>query len=277
MFRRPPLQSSSSIAHVFTFATRGIRSRVPPRPQATVLCYLDHYGNAMRNRQETTISLIRTRNNKFFLQRIFDDGSTERWPCPGLEMMKGVTSYEHFSLSDIDDYGGVLIPHGVAPAAAWDRPSFLDAVRIMAKCQPMRKFTRGERRAYHASLYGPDEEHFLKSRIHFIMNCAFICIVVMVIGSRIYFREPGERNLFGPGTARNHVSVRIEDFANRHPEHMNNVEHFPTLVSPKQILLAQQSMAKDFDEITDVYTGREFLWKAQHAWNYGHWPKGINE
>ena len=257
---------------------RSIRSRIPPRPKAVILCYVDHYGNPMKNRQETTISLIRTRENKFYLQRIFDDGSVERWPCPGLEMMKGVTSFEHFSISDIDEYGGVTIPQGIAPSGmgGGDKPTYLDAVRILSECEPLRKFTRPERRAFHFRCMGPTSETPFKHKVHQAAQILAGSAFIMLLLNRIVSRGGKNMNPFAPSQELDVYTRRLKEFGDMHPEH-GRVEHFPAVISPGQMEKAQRSVHEDWEEVTDTYTGRELLWKIQHAWTHDHWPKGMNE
>jgi hypothetical protein len=101
---------------------RGIRTQIPPRSAVTVITYLDRYGNPIKTKDETDLSLIRTRDNKFYLQRVLEDESIVRFAAPGLGMIKNSANFEYFSIAEIDIYGGVVVPADLMPTPQHERP-----------------------------------------------------------------------------------------------------------------------------------------------------------
>jgi len=268
--------SSSAVA---TSSRRSIRTLTPPRPLVTVISYLDHYGNPVKTKQETDLSLIRTRDNKFFLQRVFDDESVVRFACPGLAMIKNAANFEYFSMQDIDVYGGVLIPSDVFPSAAHDRPCFHDAVYVIMRCQPTAKFTRKDRRAWHRRLHAHWEEDPEKYKFQFMSTFTLFAVACVYFGFK--YINAAQRGV--PFLNEDAVPFQADSywakaarFAERHPEHLSAMAttlHF----SPAQAEYIQARSEIRGSESIDPSMSMEFVWKVQHLKQYGHWPKGLAE
>lgn len=257
-------------------ATRAIRTTLPPRPAITVITYLDHFGNPVKTKDETDISLIRTRENKFYLQRVFQDESVVRFLVPGLEMIKNAANFEYFSFQDIDVYGGVLIPAEVFPTSCHDRPGFGDAVWVMMKCKPTTKFTRKDRRAYHRRLFSHWTEDPEKYKMRYITLFANIALVGGYLLTRYIWGQ--ERGIPFFGDNRNiredDLWARAREFSDRHPEHLYNVSSTANF-SPAMTDYAWNRIEIKAAENMDPTMQYEILWKMRHLQTYGHWPKGI--
>ncbi|KAF8289012.1 hypothetical protein TcBrA4_0004660 [Trypanosoma cruzi] len=145
--------ATTSVFGVSLLQSRGIRTVIAPRPAVTTLVYIDKYGRPLRNSTETDLSLIRTRDNKFYLQRVLEGGEVIRWRAPGLDHLKNVTNFETYTLNEIDEYGGVVIPADLMPTASNDPPSFHDAVYYINRVEAKKKFTRKDRRQWHRRLF----------------------------------------------------------------------------------------------------------------------------
>jgi hypothetical protein len=256
-----------------------IRTQIPPRPAVTVITYLDRYGNPIKTKQETDLSLIRTRDNKFFLQRVMPDESIIRFPAPGLGMIKNAANFEYFSIQEIDVYGGVVVPNDLMPVPAHERPYFHDAVHVMMQVKPVKKFTRKDRRIHHRKLFTHWEANPEKYRFAFMFNAVF----ALTIGSYVLINvvsldradDPLEPANAGPQRHENSIFTYADNWLNRHPEH-NTLFSSTIDFTPGQLEYVQRR-SESMDSDTDVTTGIEWIWKLRHARTYGHWPKGIRE
>jgi hypothetical protein len=279
MLRRRMSLPGSAIAAPTSEAVRRIRTQIPPRPAVTVVTYLDHYGNPIKTKEETELSLIRTRDNKFFLQRVFEDESIVRFPAPGLGMIKNSTNFEYFSLNEIDIYGGVVIPVDVTMIPQTDRPMFFDAVHIMMRCEPTAKFTRKDRRAHNRKLYAHWEEDPEKYRFAGTQNALLAMIFASFVGLT-YHRWTSIEDPLAPNDAtttreRNSFFTNARNWASRHPEH-NTTFSASVDFTPAQLSYVQ-ARTDSMDSAHDVNVANEWVWKIRHARTYGHWPKGIRE
>lgn len=279
--RRLPIVGLMPAANVAAASSpvRGIRTQIPPRPAVTVVTYLDFYGNPIRTKEETCLSLIRTRDNKFFLQRVMPDESIVRFAAPGLGMVKNAANFEYFSISEIDVYGGIVIPGDIMPIAAVERPPFHSAVHVMMSIKPVKKFTRKDRRAHHRKIYSHWEADPDKHRFSTVSNAVLAIIVIAVVCSKYYeltkVPDPLTPASAGPKREENSLFAYIENWPKRHPEH-NNITSLSVDFTPGQVAYIQ-SRAESMDGDTDVTSGVEWVWKLRHAKTYGHWPKGIRE
>lgn len=259
-----------------TLPTR-IRTVLPPRPNHTVIAYLDHYGNPMKSRMETDLSLIRTRDNKFYMQRVFSDESVVRFPVPGLAMIKNASNFEYFSLTDLDLYGGVLVPFEVCPSLPSERPSYHDAVYIIMRCHPTDKFTRKDRRAWHRRLHAywaeNPEQYHINWVIAYVVGMALIIYVFLRWMNNIYRGVPwfDEDHLFNRD---DNIWSKAHKFARDHPEHMqilpSTLNYSPALESYSQVR-AELRQAESIDPSMQW----EWIWMIQHLKQYGHWPAGL--
>jgi hypothetical protein len=256
-----------------------IRTQIPPRPAVTVITYLDRYGNPIKTKQETDLSLIRTRDNKFFLQRVMVDESIIRFAAPGLGMIKNAANFEYFSIQEIDVYGGVVVPNDLMPVPAHERPYFHDAVHVMMQVKPVKKFTRKDRRIHHRKLFTHWEANPEKYRFAFMFNAVFtltICSWVLInVVSLERPDDPLEPNNAGPQRHENSIFTYADNWMKRHPEH-NTIFSSTIDFTPGQLEYVQRR-SESMDSDTDVTTGIEWIWKLRHARTYGHWPKGIRE
>lgn len=275
MHRRPGTLALATSPHA---ALRSIRTQIPPRPGVTVIAYLDHYGNPIKTKEETDLSLIRTRDNKFFLQRVFADESIVRFPAPGLGMIKSGANLEYFSLNEIDIYGGIIIPSDVAPTPHTERPGFHDAVQIMMQCSPTTKFTRKDRRAWHRRIYANWEEHPEKYQVASLHN-GMLALVVAVFCLLKYNSWKRENDpLTGTGYRIEEdegMWKRAKNFGKRHPEHSYNISASVDF-SPAQLDYIYSRAEPTYSD-HDSSVGMEFFWKLRHAKSHGHWPKGLRE
>jgi hypothetical protein len=262
-------------------STRLIRTQIPPRPAVTVITYLDHYGNPVKTKEETDLTLIRTRDNKFYLQRVFADESVVRFVVPGLGMIKNAANFEYFSLGDIDLYGGVIIPGDVAPTSHQERPGFHDAVYVIMKCKPTTKFTRKDRRTWHRKLFSHWQEDPEKYQLNTMITalCLLMPIGYLIARHWAYTRrgiDPSSNGGLNNSQRDDTLWARSQKFAERHPEHLSCISSTVELTPAQQTFSQARSEMRDKD-ITDPALGFEMLWKFRHAAYYGHWPKGLQE
>jgi len=256
-----------------------IRTQIPPRPAVTVITYLDRYGNPIKTKQETDLSLIRTRDNKFFLQRVMEDESIVRFAAPGLGMIKNAANFEYFSIQEIDVYGGIVVPNDLMPVPAHERPYYHDVINVMMKLRPVKKFTRKDRRIHHRRMYmhweaSPEKHRFATGFNAFFALSVFSFIVINVVRLESP-DDPLEPANAGPRRSENSVFTQADNWARRHPEH-NTIFSATIDFTPGQLEYVQRR-AESMDSDTDVTTGIEWVWKLRHARTYGHWPKGIRE
>ena len=266
-----------SVAAVMTASSQSIRTVMPPRPNHTVIAYLDHYGNPLKSRQETDLSLIRTRDNKFFLQRVFHDESVVRFPAPGLAMIKNASNFEYFTLTDIDIFGGILVPFEICPSLPSERPTYHDAVYMIMRCHPTDKFTRRDRRAWHRRLHAHwseiPEQHNSNYMIYYLLIIVFLVYLIMRYINTVWRGVPwiDEDQLTHRDDSYWSKACR---FAERHPEHMivlpTTLNFSPALNQYNQARAELRS-----SESMDPTMTWEWLWKLQHLKQYGHWPKGL--
>ena len=256
-----------------------IRTVLPPRPNHTVIAYLDHYGNPLKSRQETDLSLIRTRDNKFYLQRVFHDESVVRFPAPGLAMIKNAANFEYFTLTDIDLYGGILVPFDICPSLPQERPTFHDAIYIIMRCHPTDKFTRKDRRAWHRRVHSHWSEN---PEMHHANYLAYY-ITIFITGVWVLLRYINSIWRGVPWLDEDQLIMRDDSFwskaarfAERHPEHTivlaSTLNFSPGLNTYNQARAELRS-----SESMDPNMTWEWLWKLQHWKQYGHWPKGLLE
>ena len=260
---------------------RLIRQQLPPRPAVTVLTYLDHYGNPIKNKDETDISFIRTREDKFFLQRVFPDQSVVRWSVPGLNMMKNAATLDQIAIPDIDTFGGVVVPIDVAPCQTNCRPSLGDAIFLLMHCYPNHKFIRRDRRAHRRKVVSSWEEDPDKFTIAFtgrifIMAVSVTVLVVLIADLQYRGYTPFGDPLREDSLRENSCQGRMATFAERHPEH-TRPEILPAAITRGMQQLTRARMELRDKEITDPTLMSEWYWKVKHMWNFGHWPKGLLE
>lgn len=264
--------------------SRTIRTVIPPRPEVTTISYLDHHGRAVKNGTVTDISLIRTRDNKFYLQRVLKDGEVVRWLALGLSNLKNVTNFETYSLNEIDENGGVIIPADVMPTVSHDPPSFHDAVYYISKVEGTEKFTRKDRRRWHRRLYAhwrESPEKYLNHTIGTYGMAFLFCLWVAVRGFHsIKNGKPFfDVNVYGKTDEEREASdpwIRLRRFSSLHPEH-EGIDMSVTMMSPGQSQLSSARAELRESDFTDPHYHSEFWWKVRHCRYYGHWPKGIAE
>lgn len=259
--------------------SRSIRTLIPPRPAVTVVMYLDQYGNPIRNKDETDVSLIRTRENKFFLQRVFDDESVVRFACPGLSVIKHAQNFEYFTVGDIDIHGGAILPSDVWPTTAHDRPMLQDVVHVLSRSRPTTKFLRKDRRAWHRRLFAHWEESPEKFRFHLVNYVgAMLCFVVYVVTRYFYYCDTKQItfwNTEGRQIREDGYWGKARRFSDRHPEHQTT-DLSPVQLSPAQNVFMRARSELRTNEVSDPGSGMGWMWKIKHTFNYGHWPKDIN-
>lgn len=287
MFRRAGIDMTHELGRCsLVSSARCIRSVIPPRPLVTTLVYLDDYGRAIRSKsQETSLSLIRTRDNKFWLQRVLPTGEVIRWPAIGLEHIKHATSFENYSLNDMDEYGGVVIPVDVMPSPQHERPYFLDSVRVMMNIIPDQKLLRKGRRHWHRRT----SAHWRESPEMYYNVCMerYVAPVLVLIwaANRFYHSVKNDRDFWDPnvyqgrGDKDTYVDpwVHLSRFAERHPEHESYDDRAVTMMSPAQSRLSSARSELRESDVTDPHYHSEFWWKVKHCRYYGHWPKSITE
>jgi hypothetical protein len=256
---------------------RPIRTVLPPRPNHTVIAYLDHYGNPIKSRQETDLSLIRTRDNKFYIQRVFHDESVVRFPAPGLAMIKNASNFEYFSLTDLDLYGGVLVPMEICPSLPSERPSYHDAVYIIMRCHPTDKFTRKDRRAYHRRMHAYWAESPEQYHTNYVMMYGCLLVLGVYLSLRwlnnVYRGVPwyDEDHLFNRD---DNVWSKAYRFARNHPEHMNIL---PTTLNFSPALESYSQTRAEIRQAESIDPSMQWEWvfKVQHLKQYGHWPASL--
>lgn len=256
---------------------RSIRTQIPPRPSVTVLAYLDHHGNVVRGKEETDLSLVRTRDNKFYLQRVYPNETVVRFLCPGLSVLKNATNFEYFSMFDIDNHGGIVIPSDVFPTAAHDPPTFSDGVYCLTRCEQTTKFTRKDRRSWHRRLFSHWQESPEKYHMNFIVNTScVVTLIVWLLARYIYVYKNGKTYFEDLPERDNTYVAKSKRFSDRHPEHIG-FDLNPLQLSPGQHSLSQarSDMRNDWQDTTS-WTN-DGLWKIRHAFYYHHWPRSIND
>ena len=256
---------------------RGIRTQIPPRPAVTVIAFLDMYGNVCRTKEETEISLVRTRDNKFWLQRIYANDVIVRFHCPGLEVLKHASNFEYFSIADLDNYGGICIPSDIYPTPANERPGLHDAVYCIRNCQLTEKFTRKDRRQWHRRLYAHWHESPEKYQVNWVVNCFILCMVAVWASARYYYMWSAGKGFFDDDVPIRapQFGEKAKTFGERHPEHCSGDET-PVQWSPGQHLLStarSDVRAGDQQDTTGWHV--DFMWKFRHAWYYKHWPRSM--
>eukprot|EP00331_Platyophrya_macrostoma_P013496 CAMPEP_0176409544 /NCGR_PEP_ID=MMETSP0127-20121128/2557_1 /TAXON_ID=938130 /ORGANISM="Platyophrya macrostoma, Strain WH" /LENGTH=282 /DNA_ID=CAMNT_0017788935 /DNA_START=162 /DNA_END=1010 /DNA_ORIENTATION=- len=263
---------------------RHIRSVIPPRPAVTTLIYLDQFGRPVRSKsQETPLSLVRTRDNKFWLQRVLENGEVIRWRALGLDHLKHATNFENYTLNDIDEYGGVIVPHDVMPTCAHDGPMFADVVYYMNHISPSEKITRKVRRQWHRRLYAhwleSPEKYFTKSIEYYVFPALLVMWVCIRLFHSVRNGKPfwdhdvyhSDREL----ATRVDPYVRLKQFSDQHPEHSGFDANSNIMISPAQSRLSSARAELRESDFTDPHYHSEFWWKVRHLRYYGHWPKSL--
>ncbi|CCW63129.1 unnamed protein product [Phytomonas sp. EM1] len=266
---------------------RGIRTVIAPRPAVTTLLYIDRMGRGVRDGSETDLSLIRTRDNKFYMQRVLPGGEVVRWYAPGLEYLKHVTNFDTYSLNEINENGGIVIPADVLPTTAHEPPSYLDAIYYINKLEAVKKFTRKDRRRWHRRLFAHWKESPEKYISHSVGTYGVASLVILWLVVRGFhsiknekpFWDPDVYNSRGRTEAERHQAdpwLRLKRFSDRHPEH-EGMDLTITMMSPAQSRLSSARAELRESDFTDPHYHSEFWWKIRHCRYYGHWPKGIAE
>lgn len=257
-------------------ACRGIRTQIPPRPAVTVIAYLDKYGNILKSKRETELSLVRTRDNKFYLQRVYPNEAVVRFLCPGLSILKNATNFEYFSMFDVDNHGGVIIPGDVFPTPAHDPPTFQDAVYCLMLCEQTTKFTRKDRRAWHRRLHAHWQESPEKYHMNFVINVSiFVIVVTWALARYLYMYRHGKSYFEDEAPAREHTYLaKSKRFADRHPEHVG-FDVNPLQLSPGQHQLSQarSDMRNEWQDTSSW--SNDLMWKLRHCYYYSHWPRSL--
>jgi len=264
---------------------RRIRQTVPPRPEVLTLAYLDKLGRPCKG-VKSNLSLIRTRDNMFYLQRILPDGEVIRWRCLGLENMKQATSFESYSIHAIDANGGVIIPTNVRATSQSEPLGFLDAVTDIRHLQTAPKFTRQDRREEHRQLFSHWSESPEKYSLQIFQAYVVPLMVLtwlLVRGFNAYRNNKGfwavdVYDSDDPLVQRKRIDIqqRAMQFDEKHPEH-GVLERGVIAMSPAQerMMLARSELRGT--DAMDPHMTNEIVWKMRHAWYYGHWPKGLLE
>jgi hypothetical protein len=265
---------------------RAIRTQVPPRPVATVICHLDQYGNVCRNGDETDVALIRTRQNEFFLQRVFPDESVVRFPVPGLAIIKNQANMEYFNLGDINLYGGVLLPDEVrshrfnVQSDASDQ--FHDALRTMQTVRTTEKLTRKDRRAN----FRDEVAHWRESPNQFMHKVVLPLLLACVAIPWLCFRYLSSS--VGPDGAPLYWNDRVQNAAidtllRGVPETgpVRTPEDYPVDMTPGMAdFLDKRQTAELLDEETTAVTEDPLVtmyWQAEHLQAHGHWPRPLSD
>ncbi|CBH16335.1 hypothetical protein, conserved [Trypanosoma brucei gambiense DAL972] len=263
---------------------RYIRTIITPRPAVTTLVYIDKYGRPVRNGTETDVSLIRTRDNQFYLQRVLPGGEVIRWRAPGLDHLKHVTNFETYNLNEIDEYGGVIIPAGVMPTTPNDPPSYHDAVYYINRMEATEKITRKTRRRWHRRLYAHWKESPDKFFNYSISAYGVPFIVLLWLTIRGFHSIKNNKpfwdvNVYGKTDEESDARdpwLRLMRFSDRHPEH-EGLDLTVTMMSPGQSRLSNSRAELRESDFTDPHFHSELWWKLRHVRYYGHWPKGLSE
>lgn len=273
----------SCTSSALTISTRCIRTVIPPRPAVTTLVYLNRYGKIVHH-GETDLSLIRTRENKFYLQRVLENGETIRWLAPGLDHLKNVTNFETYSLSDIDENGGIIIPADIMPTAPHEPPSFFDAVYYIWRMEAIQKFTRKDRREWHRRLFAHWRESPDKYISHSLGTVGVGFLVVLWFLVRGFHSIKNNRpfwdiDVYKPEhqhDGRVDPALRLKKFSEMHPEH-EGLDMTVTMLSPGQTQLSSARAELRESDFTDPHYHSELWWKIRHCRYYGHWPRSITE
>ncbi|KAG8344929.1 hypothetical protein ERJ75_001440300 [Trypanosoma vivax] len=263
---------------------RCIRTVIAPRPAVTTLAYIDKYGRPVRNGTETDLSLVRTRDNKFYLQRVLEGGEVIRWRAPGLDHLKHVTNFETYTLNEIDEYGGVIIPSEVLPTTASEPPSYHDAVYYINRVTASKKYTRKDRRMWHRKLFSHWKECPEKYLSHSLSAYGIPIVVVLWLILRGFHSVKNNKpfwdvNVYGKTDEEremNDVWLKLKRFSDRHPEH-EGLDMSVTMMSPGQSRLSSSRAELRESDFTDPHFHSELWWKIRHMRYYGHWPKGLAE
>ncbi len=277
--------TSSSAPSTTTLCTsaRSIRSVVPPRPLVTTIMYLDGYGRAIRSKtQESPLSFARTRDNKFWLQRVLPDGEVVRWRALGLDRLKHAVNFETYNLNELDEYGGVVVPMEVFPTVANDPPPFQDVVHMMMKLHASQKITRKVRRSWHRRLavHWKDDaqKYYMK-----ISETVFFPILVIIwffnrLAHSIMNKKPfWDHDVYHADGADNRIDpiARLKKFSDTHPEQDGYDDRMITMLSPMQSRLSSARAELRESDVTDPHFHSELWWKLRHMRFYGHWPKSL--
>lgn len=261
---------------------RCIRTQIPPRPVHTVLCYLDRIGSPVKNRVETNLAIVKTRQNLFYLQRVMDDGSYIRWRVPGLDRMKHATSFEAFSMHDIDEDGGVEVNKELVPWGGCAAPDYLDAIYQINRVEPIGKLTRKDRRFWHRRLFAQTEE----STDKYVMYWASRAVLALAFGGwllqRITSAYINDKNFFDSDVyvkegeaGKLSAFDKYISFKDLHPEH-NYKDMSLQMMSPAQdTMMVSRSDLRGTD-VLDAESSSPFMWQLRHLSAYGHWPKPID-
>ena len=273
---------ASSSPCATTTQHRTIRSQIPPRPVHTVICYLDRIGSPVKNRVETNLAIVKTRQNLFYLQRVLDDGSYVRWRVPGLDRMKHATSFEAFSMHDIDEEGGVEVNKELVPWGGCTAPDYLDAIYQINRIEPIGKLTRKDRRFWHRRLFAQTEEcsdkFFMYWMSRFLLG---ICLGAPLL-QRLFCAYVNDKNFFDSdvyvkATDGDKLDAfeRYVNFRDVHPEH-NYKDMSLQMMSPGQDAMMASRVDLRGTDVLDAEYSSPFMWQVRHLATYGHWPKPID-
>ncbi len=261
---------------------RCIRTQIPPRPEVMIMAYLDTTGTVARHRRVTNLALVRTRDNKFWLQRVMPGGEVVRWRCVGLDIMKHATSFEAYNIGDIDENGGIIIPCEVRPTCQADPLSYFDAVTTLLKLKSHAKFTRKDRRQWHRRSFAHWSETPEKYASHVLGTYGMLGVVllwVLVRSSHAYKNNKSfwDNDVYTRGGEQEFDTIRrIRQFAERHPEHNTSDRKLVPMSPGMDSLGAARAELRETD-FMDPHAQSEFWWKLRHMYYFRHWPKGLND
>lgn len=271
----------------FTMVTRGsplstsfrfIRTQIPPRPVLQVMTYLTKSGRAAGTNIETDVAIVRTRENKFYLQRVLPEGEVVRFRIPGLDHMSQATHFETFSIPIIDVSGGVHIPNTLHIEADQEPHRWNDAVLYINMVKAVGKWTRKDKRSQHRELFAHWKESPAKFQDTIPAN---VGLVLLLAGWGIFrwlYSHSQHRSFFDSDLFYNEDGMVQQSarFAELHPEHTHN-DTSNIQLSPGQVGLGHMAFDLNGPESSDMATSNELLWKITHCIYYGHWPKGVRE
>lgn len=276
---------SSAVVVTLLQSRRAIRSVLPPRPLVTTLIYLDPYGRAVRSKtQETPLSLVRTRDNKFWLQRVLPDGEVVRWAAIGLDRLKHAVNFETYTLNEIDEYGGIIVPHHVMPSTITDAPPYHDAVHLMMQVSGTEKMTRKIRRQYHRKIFAHWKESPDKFFSKWMDMYALPMVLAIWVLVRCFYSVKNQKSFFDMDVYTSDkdkraapVSAfqRLIEFSDNHPEQEGYDFRMLTMISPGMSRLSSARAELRESDVTDPHFNSELFWRLRHMRYYGHWPKSI--
>eukprot|EP00744_Colponema_vietnamica_P019561 GILI01027694.1.p1 GENE.GILI01027694.1~~GILI01027694.1.p1 ORF type:complete len:214 (-),score=30.90 GILI01027694.1:67-624(-) len=185
-------------------------------------------------------------------------------------------------MHDIDEGGGVQLPHEVMPWSKNSTPEYNDSINIIHKVNAIGKLTRKDRRYWNRELYSQINEHeekyssYWKGRI-LVGGIVSVYLVQRAIAAYVNNRNFLDSDVYTPRErGEEDYYTRFLAFGDKHPEHATR-DARQYMASPGQMKLGVSRHDLHGENVHTPDLDNMLVWQIQHLMNYNHWPKPIDE